>query len=310
MLSRVAENLFWIGRYIERAENTARLLDVNYYATLETGGLVTEQWAPLVAITGSDDEFRKRGERADGRSVPNWLAFAPENPSSIRACITQARENARVLRDRISSEMWECINRAYHKLSFGTEFVLPNDSLHDYCIEAREASHLFFGIAFATLPREEGWQFLRAGQKLERGDNILRLLQVRYRRSGKEAVAEAIENHRWMAVLKTASAYEAYRKRYQTRLEPRRIAEFLLLNPTFPRSVRYCADSLRGSLEAIAAENPGQRKDALREIGWLAARLEYATIDSILDKNNPSLDALLEEFNNVGQVIFEAYFKR
>ena len=310
MLSRVAENLFWIGRYIERAENTARLLDVNYYATLETGGLVTEQWAPLVTITGSDNEFRKRGERADGRSIPNWLAFAPENPSSIRACITQARENARALRDRISSEMWECINRAYHKLSFGTEFVLLHDSLHDYCIEAREASHLFFGIATATLPREEGWQFLRAGQKLERGDNILRLLQVRYRRSGNEAVAEAIENHRWMAVLKTASAYEAYRKRYQTRLEPRRIAEFLLLDPSFPRSVRYCADSLRGSLEAIAAENPGQRKDALREIGWLAARLEYATIDAILDKENPSLEALLEEFNNVGQAIFEAYFKR
>lgn len=309
MLSRVAENLFWIGRYIERAENTARMLDVNYYATLETDGLVTEQWAPLLVITGSEDDFRKRRERADGRTVPSWLAFAPDNPSSIRACIGQARENARALRDRISSEMWECINRAYHKLCFGTEFVLPNDGLHDYCVEAREASHLFYGIAQATLPREMGWEFLRAGQKLERGDNILRLLQVRYRRSGGEAVAEAIENHRWMAVLKTASAYEAFRKHYQTRLEARRIAEFLLLDEEFPRSVRYCADALRGCLEAIAEANPSSRRDALREVGWLSARLQYATIDTILDAENPSLEMLLSDFNAVGQAIFEAYFK-
>jgi uncharacterized alpha-E superfamily protein len=307
MLSRVAENLFWIARYIERAENIARLLDVNYYATLEGGGLITQQWSPLLAITGSQDEFKAKSYRADSRTVPNWLAFDPSNPSSIRSCIAQARENARALRDRISSEMWECINSAYHKLCFGTEHVLPNDELHQYCVTVRDASHLFFGIAFATLPRDQGWQFLQAGQHLERGDALLRLLQVRYKNTGGQAVAEALENHRWMAVLKTASAYEAYRKS-KSRLEPRGIAEFLLLEPDFPRSVRYCAETLCAALELIAEANRSGKRDALREVGWLAAKLEYAQIDQILDQENPSLEQLLGDFNAVGAAVYRAYF--
>jgi uncharacterized alpha-E superfamily protein len=307
VLSRVAENLFWIARYIERAENIARLLDVNYYATLEGAGLFTQQWSPLLTITGSQEEFKAKGHRADAKNVPQWLAFDPSNPSSIRSCLAQARENARTLRDCISSEMWECINSAYHKLCFGTERVLPNDELHQYCVTVRDASHLFFGIAFATLPRDEGWQFLQAGQHLERGDAILRLLQVRYRKTGERAVAEALENHRWMAVLKTASAYEAYRKS-KARLEPRGIAEFLLLEPNFPRSVRHCAETLRHALELIAEANRSGKRDALREIGWLAAKLEYAQIDQILDAENPSLEQLLNEFNAVGAAVYRAYF--
>ena len=308
MLSRVAENLFWIARYIERAENIARLLDVNYYATLEGAGLVTQQWSPLVTITGSGEDFKAKGYRSDAKSVPNWLAFDPSNPSSIRSCIAQARENARTLRDRISSEMWECINSAYHRLCFGTEHVLPNDELHQYCVTVRDSSHLFFGIAFATLPRDQGWQFLQAGQHLERGDAILRLLQVRYRKTGEQAVAEALENHRCMAILKTASAYEAFRKSQHTKLEPRNIAEFLLLEPDFPRSVRYCAETLRDALEQIAEANRSSKRDALREVGWLAAKLEYAQIDQILDLENPSLEQLLNEFNTVGAAVYRAYF--
>ena len=116
MLSRVAESLYWIGRYLERAESTARLLDVNYYAILEGAGLVTEQWPPLLGITGSENNFKTRHAKADAKSVPFWLAFDLYNPSSIRSCISMARENARSLRDRISTEMWESVNRAYLEL--------------------------------------------------------------------------------------------------------------------------------------------------------------------------------------------------
>jgi uncharacterized alpha-E superfamily protein len=154
MLSRIAENLYWIGRYVERAENTARLLDVNYYAIVEaavvprargaaTKSIVTEQWAPLLTMTGDEQAFRAHFERADGRTVPEWLAFHARNSSSIRSSLARARENARTLRDRISLEMWEALNRAYLQLCFDTEQVLEQDRLHEYCVAARETSHLF-----------------------------------------------------------------------------------------------------------------------------------------------------------------------
>jgi uncharacterized alpha-E superfamily protein len=308
MLSRVAENLYWIGRYIERAENTARLLDVNYFATLEGAGVVTGQWAPLLVITGSDEAFRAKGGRGDAKSITHWLAFDPSNPSSIRTCLQQARENARGLRDRLSTEMWEAINKAYHDLCFNTERVLETDDLHTYCCAVRDASHLFHGIAAATLLHDQGWEFLRTGQMLERGDNVLRLLKVRYRRSGGQIFAEAFENHRWMAVLKSASAYEAYRKRHHTRLEPRRIAEFLLLEPKFPRSVVYCATRLRSSLKAIDEHNREGDGEAGRLAGWMAARLEYATVEKILEREERGLQIFLDDFANIGTAIFEAYF--
>ena len=316
MLARVAEALYWIGRYVERAENTARLLDVNYYAALESAGLLEDQWEPLIAISGSAGAFRARYGEADGRSVPYWLAFDRGNTSSIVTSLAQARENARSLRDRIPSEMWESLNRAYHALCFDNAEVLATDGLHAFCASVRDACQLFFGIAFATLPRDQGWAFLRTGQKLERGDNVLRLLQVRYRPVEAEALetAEAFENHRWMAVLKTASAFEAHLKRYQHRLEPRRVAEFLLLAPDFPRSVLYCAESLRESLGDIAREDRTPRcarpevSELSRRASWLVARLEHAQVGDILDHQSPGLGQLLADVNAVGAAVERAYF--
>lgn len=301
MLSRVAENLFWIARYIERAESSARLLDVNYYATLEGGNLVQEQWLPLLTITGSQTAFSEHHQSTDSRSVPFWLAFDLYNPSSIRSTLTQARENARALRDRISSEMWECINKAYHELCFD-ETVLENDALHEYCNRVRETSHLFFGIALSTLLRDEGWQFLRLGQLIERADNLLRILQVRYQQTGTSVIAEALENHRWMALLKTVSAYEAYRKRYHTKLEPQNIAEFLLLDSTFPRSVIYAVEGVRDSLKKLP--NSDQIK---HETNWLVARLEYCQIDELL--NDDALEKLLTDVNTIGAMVQSTYFQ-
>lgn len=305
MLSRVAESLYWIGRYLERAESTARLLDVNYYAILEGAGLVTEQWPPLLGITGSENNFKTRHAKADAKSVPFWLAFDLYNPSSIRSCISMARENARSLRDRISTEMWESVNRAYLELCFNTDTVLENDALHEYCTKVREVSHLFHGIALSTLQRDQGWQFLRIGQMIERADNQLRLLQVRYRKSKADGAdfAEALENHRWMAVLKSASAYESYRKLHHTRLAPRSIAEYLLLEPSFPRSVLYSITGMRDALKKL----PGSSA-VLREADWLVARLEYARIEDILDDEKPSLERLMESIGAAGQMVNETYF--
>ncbi|MGY2896090.1 alpha-E domain-containing protein [Deinococcus sp. UYEF24] len=308
MLSRVAESLFWIGRYVERSENTARLLDVNYYATLEAAGVVSKQWSPLLSISGSEADFREQRGRADARSVPSWLAFDRGNPGSIASSIGRARENARGLRDRIPSEMWEAVNRAYLSLCFQDDGVLDRDELHEYCVAAREASHLFFGIAFATLPRDEGWSFLRAGQILERGDNTLRLLQVRYKQKTGDLPQVAVHNHRWVAVLKSASAYEAYQKRRHAGLDPRTIAEFLLLDSEFPRSVRHAAKNLLEALEQIGKSRPEANPVLLREASWLYARLQHAGVDDILTRDESGLELLLNEFNTLGRAIHEAYF--
>ncbi|WP_310584737.1 alpha-E domain-containing protein, partial [Deinococcus sp.] len=269
---------------------------------------VSRQWSPLLSISGSEAQFREQRGRADARSVPSWLAFDRNNPGSIASSVARARENARGLRDRIPSEMWEAVNRSYLSLCFQDDSVLDRDGLHEYCVAAREASHLFFGIAFATLPRDEGWSFLRAGQILERGDNTLRLLQVRYKQKTGDLPQVAVHNHRWVAVLKSASAYEAYQKRRHAGLDPRTIAEFLLLDPDFPRSVRHVAKNLQETLEQIGKSRPEANAGLLKAASWLYARLQHADIDDILTREEPGLETLLNEFNTLGHAIHEAYF--
>lgn len=318
MLSRIAENLYWIGRYVERAENTARLLDVNYHALLEAPlapgarGIVTEQWAPVLAISGTEDAFREHFERADAGSVPLWLAVHPGNDGSIRSSLRSARENARGLRDRISLEMWEAMNRAYLTLCGPPPEALEEDALHDYCIAARDASHQFFGIADATLPRDLGWSFIQAGRMLERSDNTLRTLMVRYRQyRGQAPVADGIATHRGLALLRSLSAYEAFRKRHQAALAPARIAEFLLLDPEFPRSVRFSLSALRDVLDEVAAANPDTPREPQRRAGWLAALLAYAPDASLFTEDeDPGPEALLEEISALSDALSATYFWR
>ncbi len=313
MLSRLAENLYWMGRYIERAENTARLLDVNYHAMVEapylSKGLLTEQWAPLLNITGDAERFRAYFERADRNTVPEWLTSHRENPSSIRMSLTRARENARTLRDRISTEMWNALNRSYLTLC-----VEPrNDeetTLHDFCEGVRDASALFFGLAEATMPHDLGWLFLRSGRHLERADNVLRILQVRYRQfKGQEAVARGVETHRATALLKSCSAFEAFRKGHHSALEPDRIAAFLLLDPGFPRSLRYSVRRLFESLDGIDKQNPGVSLEPLRQAGWLNAQLSYMeSAEQITKREDPSMEALLGALAKISDATRRAYF--
>lgn len=302
-----------MGRYIERAENTARLLNVNYHAMVEapylSKGILTEQWAPLLQITGDAERFRAHFERADRNTVPEWLSRHPENPSSIRFSLTRARENARTLRDRISSEMWNALNRSY--LTLCTETRDETDSLHDFCEAVREGSALFFGLAESTMPRDQGWYFLRAGRHLERADNVLRILQVRYRQyKGQEPVARGIEAHRATALLKSCSAFEAFRKSHHSALEPARIAAFLLLDPAFPRSLRYSVSMLFRSLEEINAHNPGVSLEPLRQSGWLNAQLTYMeSAEQITEREEPSMEALLGALARISEATARAYFK-
>ena len=318
MLSRIAEALYWIGRYVERAENTARLLDVNYHALLEaplapgTRGIVTEQWAPLLAISGTEDAFREHFDRADASTVPLWLAVHAGNPGSIRSSLRSARENARGLRDRISLEMWEAMNDAYLTLCGPPPAELEEDALHDYCIRARDASHMFFGIADATLPRDLGWSFIQAGRMIERADATVRTLMVRYRQyRGQAPVADGIATHRGLALLRSLSAYEAFRKRTQAALEPGAIASFLLLDPDFPRSVRFALGAAQRHLEEIAAADPDTSREPQRRAGRLASLLAYAPdARTFIEDEDPGPEALLEEIAALSDELSRAYFWR
>jgi uncharacterized alpha-E superfamily protein len=317
LLSRIAENLYWTGRYIERAENTARLLNVNYLALMEAPlvpgarGIVTEQWAPLLSFSDNVEEFKKYFDKPDAASVATWLAVSYDNPGSIRSSLALARENARTLRDRISTEMWEEMNRIYHSLCNSAPERLDEDNLYDYCNEAKDFSHLFFGMAESTLTHDVGWYFIKAGRHLERADNTLRALQIRYKnyRGQKQPVAEGLEAHRGMALLRSLSAYEAFRKYYHTALEPRLIAEFLLLHGQFPRSVRYNVRRLFEATNDLAKYNPDGEAEAKRLAGWLSSRLEYMpSVEQIIDKEKPGLDDLLNALAQISSAISAAYF--
>ena len=314
LLSRLAENLFWIGRYVERAENTARLLNVNYSASLEMAGRARDSWRPLLELTGGEAQLRAKYGRVDTRSISAWLSYDRDNPSSIASSVARARENARGLRDRIPSEMWEALNRAYLNLCFQDEDLLARDGLTEYCESARDASQFFFGIAFATLPRDEGWSFMRAGQMLERGDNMLRVLESLHRdldpRDLTDPKQRAVQDLRWVSVLKGASAYEAYRKRVHTGIDPERVEDFLLLDEFFPRSVRYSAENLDDALAQIDRHHPGDHPDILRLSRWLVARLRYACGDLLEGEERLTLGGLLRDFNRVGGEVHRAYFER
>lgn len=281
MLSRIAESLFWIGRYVERAEDTARITDVNYHHTLEMGasleaeGRRQRHWEALLAIVGDSPRFRETYGEASEETVPAYLTFDADNPNSIVSCVARAREQARTMRHQIASEMWECLNRFFLQLQRrgrgGAPIGLEN--AHLFYRSVAEFSHLFQGVTDSTMPREEGWYFLQAGKFLERAEKTARALDVKYHLlvadvapeapvagPGFEAAATAVAGegvpgdwHQWIAVLRSMSAYEAYHKLYRSAVRPQAVVEMLTLSPVFPRSIRFAVGEVESALARIAA---------------------------------------------------------
>jgi uncharacterized alpha-E superfamily protein len=262
MLSRVADNLFWMARYFERAENTARLIDVNFNLMLDMGsasGVLSDapSWNPIVRIASPFAAFRAVYPKTTPDAAIEWLAFGHSNPNSIVKCISQARENARAVRGAISTEMWEQLNTVYLDLKSADFAQLRREGAHSFFRKVRNDSALFQGLADVTLPRDEAWNWIQIGKHLERADATARLLDVKYHilLPSLDEVGGPIDNVQWIAVLKSCSAYEAYQRRYVARITPSRVAEFLVLDHTFPRSVRFCFDQVHLGLNAVGAEH-------------------------------------------------------
>jgi len=312
MLSRIAESLFWMARYMERAEDTARILDVNYHMLLEQSQQTYRlRWEPLVNISGEQERFFKLYSMANTQTVFEFLGFHQENPNSIAQCIYRARENARTIRDRISREMWQDINSLYHMVSrFRAEEEIAVGP-HRFCDTIKFGSHRFHGVSDDTLPHDEGWQFLQLGRALERAEMTARIVDVEYHNLVESKNPdEKPDNHQWMAVLKSVAAYEIYRRQYHSRIDPERVAELLILHPQHPRSIRFSVATIQSSLRAISGSGPGgYSNEAERLTGKLHESLMYDRIEEIFERGLHSfLTDLQATCRQIGYQIARTYF--
>ncbi|NJK40227.1 MAG: alpha-E domain-containing protein [Acaryochloridaceae cyanobacterium SU_2_1] len=311
MLSRVAESIYWLNRYIERAENVARFLEVNLNLILDLPRRVQQQWQPLVATTGDSEYFAQHYGEASAEKVIQFLAFDRNYPNSLISCLQRARENAQSVREVISTEMWQQVN-SFYLLIANTAADLTLADLNKFLEEVKQASHLFAGVMDATISHNEGWHFGQVGRLLERADKTSRILDVKYFMllPSLEDVGTPIDELGWIALLKSTSAYEMYRKRSNRHLiTPAEVAEFLILDPDFPRSIRFCLSQVERSLHLITGTPPGAwRNPAERSIGRLRSELEYLTVEEIIERGiHQFLDRLQQEINQLDQEIFTTF---
>ena len=311
MLSRVADSIFWMSRYIERAENVARFIDVNLNLLLDVGVQGSSQWAPLVYTTGDHEEFEARFDEATQENVIRFLTFDTENPNSIASCLASARENARASREMISSQMWEELNKFYLLVRDARNDALAVNSPYGFFDKIKRAGYSLEGVTNGTMSHGEAWNFGRLGQMIERADKTSRILDVKYYLLLPQAsdVGTPLDMRQWATLLRSASALEMYRK-VHGRLSPKSVAAFLLLNREFPRAIHYCVQEAERSLLTISGGSGNSfRIRSEQLLGRLRAEFGYADMEDIMNNGmHEFIDALQAKLNTVGIAISEDFF--
>lgn len=311
MLSRVADSIFWMSRYVERADNVARFIDVNLNLSLELGSAMEGQWAPLVYTTGDQNLFGELYGDFSQDNVLQFLTFDDRNPNSILSCLRIARENARTVREMISSAMWEEINKFFLMVKGAAWTGGHVESAYDFFNRIKLASHLLEGVREATMSHGEALHFARMGHLVERADKTSRILDVKYYLLLPSVydVGTPLDTIQWSALLKSASALEMYRKTHG-RITPQRVADFLVLDRYFPRAMHFCLLKAEQSLLAITGGTPGTfRTTAEQQLGRLRAELDYANIKEIIDRGlHEFIDGFQDQLNLVGVAIHETFF--
>ena len=309
MLSRVANSIYWLNRYIERAENVARFIDANYHMTLDIPDSV-DQWQPLINTTGDHELFKKLYGEATRENSIEFLVFDRNNPNSIYSCVRAARENARSVREYISSEMWEQLNSFYLIISTAAKEE-SMDLPHQFFGDIMNASHTFIGITDSTMNHGEGWHFGRLGRMLERADKTSRILDVKYfiLLPSVDYIGSSYDNILWGALLRSASAFEMYRKRHG-RIDPKKIVEFLLLDSHFPRAVHYCIVTAMISMNNITGSQRGTFSNkAEQRLGKLLSEINFASLEDIFEHGlHEYLDSIQTRINSVGAEIQREFF--
>jgi uncharacterized alpha-E superfamily protein len=309
MLSRVADSLYWMSRYLERAEHSARLIDTHLNLMLDmSADSADRRWLRVLSCL----PIQSKGEPpTETQDIIRELTFSTRNRSSIVSCISTARENARQVREQVSSEMWTQLNRLFHEVKRAGSEDLGEVQPLEFLNAVKDGSMLFQGITDSTMNHGEGWQFIRLGRCMERAVATATVLDAHFREFLRppDALGEAADPLEWVGLLKCCTAFEAYCKVYTAKLSPSRIAEFLLLNAEFPHSARFCVDRVLSALTAIEESTYRRRGESVRRLaGRLRANLEFSQIDEILTAGlHPYLVSIQKECANIHSAIHEVY---
>jgi len=282
MLSRTADHLFWMSRYIERAENLARLLDVTYQMSLVPQPLdaINQSWAAIIALNSLDEAYAAKYSTVNGENVLKFMVSDPDNFASIHSCLRLARENAHAVRGTLTTEMWETLNSTWLEAREKSFEQLFNAGIGDYFEWVKMRASLSRGTTLGTLLQDEAYHFIRIGTLLERADNTARILDVKYHVLRPKDDEGATDFYEWGALLRSVSAFEVYRKVYRDVITPERVAELLIFNKDMPRSLHFCLNGVVKNLDLIANSNSGETQ---RQAGMLNAQLRYGRIEDILE---------------------------
>lgn len=313
MLSRTADHLYWMSRYMERAENTARMLDVNWQTSLLPQGADTAEqgWRGMLSISELTDLFGRQYAQVDARGVMDFMVRDEQNLSSIWNCLRAARENARAVRGALTTEVWETTNQTwleFNRMLRAGEFERDPGALFEW---VKFRSHLSRGVTVGTMLQDEALYFLRIGTFLERADNTARLLDVKFQAltagkdffgvqqvQGQGAQPQEVDFYHWSAILRSVSGFEIYRKVYRNVIRPEKVAELLILRPDMPRSLAASMNEVVANLQLVANAQSGE---TLRRAGRLQSDLRYGRIDEILATGlHAYLTQFLDRVNDVG----------
>ncbi|MCA9499661.1 MAG: alpha-E domain-containing protein [Nitrospira sp.] len=312
MLSRTAESFFWIGRSVERAEYTARFVDVHFHLLTEIGTQEDQAniWTRYLEDTGELETYNEIFGKVQTRPVMEFVTLCRDNPNSLTNLIAAARNNARGIQDQLSSEVWHFMNDFYLSIKGKTELDLWSD-IHDLLRYVRNTCYTLDGVVGSTMVHDEGWNFYRLGLNIERGGRTARLIDIPVLSDPTTEPRRISEYHQCLAALKSASAFEAYRKFYSAELVPKRIVEFLLFHDKFPRSVRYTTAQISKIVERLAGSSRrAETRQVIRLSGALAADLEFGSLQEVYYTGlSHFLTQVLEHFDQLSNLIALAFFR-
>ena len=313
MLCRVADSLFWMSRYLERAENQARFIDVTLNIALGYRGSEEVLWSSLLHAGGDTENFQEHYSETTRENVIQYLLFDRRNLNSVSCCLAGARENARAIKENLTTEYWESINRFYLRVrNAAQEQSHVVQQPHRFLEQIKRSAHQTSGVAVATSPRGEGWNFSTIGALLERADKTSRILDVKYfiLLPNPSHVGSQVDVVQWAALLQSTSALQTYRRAYG-RIQPTNVVDFLILNSSFPRSLRFCVGEAEECLRAISGtpahsfSNPAEQL-----LGQMSSQLNYARATDIIGNGlHQFVDDFQTRLNSVGQAISETFFQ-